>query len=144
MASSINSFFVNIGKSVDQKIPQSNKRFSDFLGDMNPYCITLNTCTDAEIRELVFGVNWSKASGPFSIPSNIIKSFKDVFYEPLSAIVNKSLSEGIFPDLLKFATVHPIYKKATKLNVQITAQFPFFLILAKFLREPCIIESNFF
>ena len=36
MASSINSFFVNIGKSVDQKIPQSNKRFSDFLGEMNP------------------------------------------------------------------------------------------------------------
>ena len=81
---------------------------------MNPYCITLNTCTEAEIRELVSGVNWSKASGPFSIPSNIIKSFKDVFYEPLSAIVNKSLSEGIFPDLLKFATVHPIYKKGDK------------------------------
>ena len=75
---------------------------------MNPYCITLNTCTDTEIRELVSGVNWSKASGPFSIPSNIIKSFKDISYEPLSAIVNMSLREGIFPDLLKFATVHPI------------------------------------
>ena len=114
MASSINNFFVNIGKSVDQKIPQSNKIFSDFLGDMNPYCITLNPCTDAEIRELVSGVNWSKASGPYSIPSNIVKSFKEVFYEPLSAIVNKSLSEGIFPDLLKYATVHPIYKKGDK------------------------------
>ena len=114
MASSINSFFVNIGKSVDQKIPQCNKRFSDFLGDMNPYCITLNPCTFVEIRELISSVNWSKASGPYSIPSNIVKSFKDVFYEPLLAIVNKSLSEGIFPDLLKFATVHPIYKKGDK------------------------------
>ena len=114
MASSINSFFVNIGKSVDQKIPQCNKRFSDFLGDMNPYCITLNPCTVVEIRELISSVNWSKASGPYSIPSNIVKSFKDVFYEPLLAIVNKSLSEGIFPDLLKFATVHPIYKKGDK------------------------------
>ena len=44
----------------------------------------------------------------------ILLSFKDVFYEPLSAIVNKSLSEGIFPDLLKYATVHPIYKKGDK------------------------------
>ena len=114
MASSINSFFVNIGKTVDSKIPQSNKLFSDFLGNMNPYCITLNPCTDVEIRELLLGVNWSKASGPYSIPSNIVKTFKDVFYEPLLAIVNKSLSEGIFPDLLKFATVHPIYKKGDK------------------------------
>ena len=30
MASSINSFFVNIGKSVDQKIPQSNNFFLTF------------------------------------------------------------------------------------------------------------------
>ena len=64
MASSINSFFVNIGKTVDSKIPQSNKCFSDFLGNMNPYCITLNPCTDVEIRELLLGVNWSNASGP--------------------------------------------------------------------------------
>ena len=32
----------------------------------------------------------------------------------------------------------------TKPYLQITAQFPSYLILAKFLREPCIIESNFF
>ena len=75
MASSINNFFVNIGKSLDQKIPQSINLFSDFLGDMNPCCITLNPCTDAEISELVSGVNWSKASSPYSIPSNIVKSF---------------------------------------------------------------------
>ena len=81
---------------------------------MNPYCITLNPCTVVEIREFISSVNWSKASGPYSIPSNIVKSFKEVFYEPLSAIVNKSLSEGIFPDLLKYATVHPIYKKGDK------------------------------
>ena len=59
-------------------------------------------------------LNWSKASGPFSIPSNIIKTFKDVFIAPLAAIVNKSLREGSFPDLLKFATVHTIYKKNDK------------------------------
>ena len=45
---------------------------------------------------------------------NIIKNFKDVFIVPLTAIVNKSLREGSFPDLLKFATVHPIYKKNDK------------------------------
>jgi len=114
MASAINDFFVNIGKSVDQKIPASIKSFSDYLGESNNFCITLNPCTDIEVKELISMLNWSKASGPFSIPSNIIKSFKDVFIPPLAAIVNKSISEGSFPDLLKFATVHPIYKKNDK------------------------------
>ena len=107
----MNDFFVNIGKSVDQKIPDSSKSFSNYLGECNNFCITLNPCTDIEMNKLISTLNWSKASGPFSIPSNIIKSFKDVFIAPLAAIVNKSIREGSFPDLLKFATVHPIYNK---------------------------------
>ena len=114
MASAMNDFFVNIGKSVDQKIPDSSKSFSNYLGECNNFCITLNPCTDIEMNKLISTLNWSKASGPFSIPSNIIKSFKDVFIAPLAAIVNKSIREGSFPDLLKFATVHPIYKKNDK------------------------------
>ena len=75
MASSINDFFVNIGKSVDQKIPNSQNPFSHYLGEQNNMCITLNPCNRIEMEDLVSNVNWSKASGPFSIPSNIIKSF---------------------------------------------------------------------
>ena len=53
----------------------------------------------------------SKATGPNSIPTNVLKLFTDELIEPLVTIVNKSLKEGIFPDILKFASVCPIYKK---------------------------------
>ena len=110
----MNNFFVNIGKSVEAKIPHGNKLFTDFLGDHNKICLTLNDCTSAEIGESIDNLNISKASGPFSVPTNILKNNKNVFLQPLTTIINKSFAEGVFPNLLKSAIVCPIYKKNDK------------------------------
>ena len=56
----------------------------------------------------------SKATGPNSIPTNLLKQFTDELISPLVAIINKSLKEGIFPNILKFASVCPIYKKSDR------------------------------
>ncbi len=53
----------------------------------------------------------SKATGPNSIPTSILKQFIDELIEPLVSLINKSLYEGVFPDILKFASVCPIFKK---------------------------------
>ena len=58
----------------------------------------------------------SKATGPNSIPTNLLKQFTDELTEPLVTILNKSLKEGIFPDILKLASVCPIYKKNDRTN----------------------------
>ncbi len=58
----------------------------------------------------------SKATGPNSIPTSILKQFFEELAEPLVAIINKSLDEGVFPDILKFASVCPIYKKNDRTN----------------------------
>ena len=144
MANAMNNFFVNIGKTVEGKIPQGNKRFGDFLGDPNRFIITLNDCTSDEIGEYIDKLNVSKASGPFSVPTNILKNSKDIFLQPLTAVINKSIAEGVFPNLLKTATVCPIYKKMIKEFVQIIAQFRYCRILGKYLSEPCTIGLKFF
>ena len=46
----------------------------------------------------------SKATGPNSIPTNMLKKFTDELAEPLVTVLNKSLKEGIFPDILKLQT----------------------------------------
>ena len=114
MAGVMNSFFVNIGKSVENKIPQANKPFTHYIGEPNRYCITLNPCMENEIKSFIDKLDISKASGPFSIPLNILKTQSEVLLAPLTTIVNKSLNEGIFPSLLKNATVVPIFKKKDK------------------------------
>jgi hypothetical protein len=56
----------------------------------------------------------SKASGPYSIPTNLLKEFSLQFSVPISIIINKSLNEGIFPQSLKIALVCAIFKKGDK------------------------------
>ena len=114
MADTINKFYVNIGKTVEEKIPQGNKSFLHYLTNRNAFNIVLNPCTTEEIRNYISDMVSSKATGPNSIPTNLLKHFIDELTEPLVNIINKSLKEGTFPDILKLASVCPIYKKSDR------------------------------
>lgn len=111
MAHVMNNFVVNIGKSVEEKIPRVEKHFSFFLDEPNRYSITLNPCSTNEIKYFLDKLDTSKSSGPFSVPTSILKNHKDVLLDPITTLVNKSLNEGTFPTILKSATVIPIHKK---------------------------------
>ncbi len=126
MAEMINSFYVNIGKSVEQKIPKGKKLFSHYLRQRNAFSIILNPCTKEEVKKYISDLSPSKALGPNSIPTSILKDHIDLLIDPLTSILNKSLTEGTFPDLLKLASVCPIYKKMTVPNVPIIVLSQFF------------------
>ena len=76
----------------------------------------------------------NKASGPNSVPTNILKLFKKEFSKPLIDMINMSFNQGVFPNILKIANVIPIHKKGDKLDCT-TDLFPSYLILAKFLKN---------
>ncbi len=107
----INKFYVDIGKSVEQKIPKGSKLFSQYLRERNLFSIVLNPCTNEEVIKYISHLSTSKAAGPNSIPTSILKNNVDQLIDPLTCILNKSLIEGTFPDMLKLASVCPIYKK---------------------------------
>ena len=111
MADIMNKFYANIGKSVEEKIPHGNKPFTDYLYNPNIYSIVLNPCDAEEIGKYIRDLNVSKACGPYSISTNILKTFSAQLIQPLTFIINKSLNEGVFPSLLKLASICPIYKK---------------------------------
>ena len=52
----------------------------------------------------------SKASEPKAFSTSLIIQFSGALIDPLVSINNRSLSEGIFPNLLKEAHVCPTYK----------------------------------
>ena len=45
------------------------------------------------------------------ISTNILKKISGVIYEPLAHVINKSIKNDVFPDLLKKAKIIPIFKK---------------------------------
>ena len=57
-----------------------------------------------------------KASGPYRIPTRILRLIEDIIAEPLSDVVNLAFVEGVFPEKLKTAEVIPVYKKDSRLS----------------------------
>ena len=96
---------------VEQKIPKTHTKFDQYLTNPNPINIIHKQCTDIEIIEIIRGFQNSKASGPKSIPTNLLKIASPILVPILTSLVNKSLTQGIFPSLLKCANVCPIFKK---------------------------------
>ena len=67
--------------------------------------------TTLEIEDIISNLNSSKATGPFSIPTHLLKLLRTCISTPLEIIYNASLSSGCVPDQFKIATVIPVYKK---------------------------------
>ena len=129
IANAFNTFFTNIGNTIEDKILQVETNFISYLKTPTPNSIFLKPISDAEVVDIIKDLNISKACGPFSIPTNILKYYSELLCKPLAILINKFFSEGIFPNLLKFADVCPIFKKVTKINVKIIDQFLFFQTL---------------
>ena len=71
---------------------------------------------EIEIENIITSLNPRKATGPNSIPSNILHLLKKDISYPLCVIFNISLRTGVLPDLLKISKTIPIYKlKGSKL-----------------------------
>jgi len=53
-------------------------------------------------------------TGPNEIPYKIIHEIADVVLEPLKNIINQSLENGTFPEILKLTRYVPIPKRKVK------------------------------
>ena len=114
IANSLNSFYSNIGPSIENKIPTSKSSFKDYLTNPVTTALAFNPCLESEVNDIIKNFGSGKSSGPNSIPTNLLKEFSPFFTIPITLIVNKSLTEGTFPSLLKYANVCPIFKKNDK------------------------------
>ena len=58
-----------------------------------------------------------KATGPYSIPSNLLKLLKSMRSKTLEIIFNASFARGIVPDKFKIARVLPVFKNGIQTNM---------------------------
>jgi len=107
IANSFNNFFVTIGPQLAEKINSTISPMSYVTYVPNSIVIFDVTCT--EVKQVISSLKNSSA-GWDDIPTSIAKKCIDNFIEPLTYLINSSLSEGIFPMELKLARVVPIFK----------------------------------
>ena len=60
---------------------------------------------------MLLGAGWD------NFPTFVAKKCVDGYLTPLTKIINKSISQGIFPSELKLARVIPIFKSNDKQNI---------------------------
>ena len=105
MANHFNLIFSNLGQyfgTINQEIPSFPPGDSSF--DFSP--ITVKVCHDI-IKE----INPNKPTGPCKVPAWAIIDGKKILTSHLTFIVNECINEGVFPPMLKRATITPIFKK---------------------------------
>ena len=110
IANLFNQSFVEIGPKLANQIPPV---------DLNP-CASIpiqqqsmfTACVkENEIRQIIAKLKNKKSTGFDNIPSHLLKE-TDVIIAPfLVALVNKTLTTGIFPNSLKTARVVPVFKE---------------------------------
>ena len=136
IAESLNDFFVNIGSSVESKIPQSKNNFQSSLGIPNSKNIFLEPCTPAEILKIIENMKSTKASGPNNISTNLLIEFSQYLVYPrhLSSIsrLRKAHSQA---STKKSTSV--FIKRMKRTNVLTTDLSHFFQILVKSSSELC-------
>lgn len=111
IANAFNKYFTSVGSTLADKIPSVQKSPLDYL--KFPVCdsFCIFPVTASEIETEISNLKLGKASGPYSIPVNILKILKNVISKPLEILFNISFSLGIVPECLKMANVIPVFKK---------------------------------
>ena len=112
-----------------RNIKYSHKHFSDYLSNETSGTIFLEPTDKEEIVNVIYSLNFNKASGPNSIP------FRIYFFLKMVDLFNLSCMTGVFPSVLKTAKVVPVFKKDSKLDYSNYRLTPCYQILKKILEK---------
>ena len=111
IANSFNKYFSSIAKTLQEKIHHNGEDFSKFLKHPNENNFFIKPTDQTEILFIIDSLQCNKATGPHSIPTDILQLIKFNICTPLCEIINLSFTTGIYPDQLKIAKIIPIHKE---------------------------------
>ena len=70
----------------------------------------LHPVTSYELENIIDKLLNKTSSGWDGISNKLVKSLKYQITEPLAICINRSFTEGVYPDCLKLAYVSPLFK----------------------------------
>ena len=105
-----NDFFSSVGPNLASKLPSTNREFTDYMSGNFDKSFFFNPGMASEIETEILSISLNKAHGLYSCPTRILRSVRHILSKPLADIMNKSVSQGVYPSKLKHAKVIPVYK----------------------------------
>ena len=114
IANEFNNFFVNIGPHLAANIINTRDPLS-YVNTFMP-SIIIHNISEYDVKHIILSLK-SVAAGWDNFPAYLGKKCINGYITPLTYILNQSMTEGVFPDLLKTARVIPLYKSGEKKNI---------------------------
>ena len=109
IANGFNSFFTNIGPSLASEIPSDKRCPPLFMKDRVVNSIVLDEVISDEVNSIIRNLK-EGSSGWDGISASVLKTTYTSFIEPLTHVLNISITRGVFPNELKVARVVPLFK----------------------------------
>ena len=117
IANAFNNYFSTVGSSLANSIPIVQTNIETSLNAPLCHSSVLYPASITEIEDEISDLNSSKSTGPFSIPTKLLKTLRFLLSGPLTYLFNCSILTGVVPDKLEIARVIPVYKKGPKVIV---------------------------
>ena len=106
----VNDFFVNIGAKLANKFRTINKEDKIFVPATNPVTFDIKPVSRYDILFQLTGISTTKASGMKDLSAGFMVSAIKTLVTEFTHLYNSILTQGVYPDDWKIATVTPIPK----------------------------------
>ena len=107
-------YFTNIGPSLPNNLPVSQKSYRSFLSGNFVNSLFFEEISEQEVINLCTLLRSGTATGFDNIPMSLIKETIISISSPLTHIFNLSITSGMVPIELKIARVVPLFKAGDK------------------------------
>jgi hypothetical protein len=113
-ANAINDFFNNIGESIVQNIKKNSSARNPQSITFNNRTLFLSPVSEEEIYDIIMGLNKNATPGIDQITVRDLQELVYIIIGPITNLINKCLTDGVFPDILKKAFIIPLHKQGSK------------------------------
>ena len=116
VCNTFNDYFINLAPNLASQIPTPNISMEELLANAPTPSKTfsLKPVSLNGIRTIISSLEPKTSSGYDFLSNKLIKGLLETIVVPLQIIINKSITEGKFPDCLKLAKLIPLYKDGCK------------------------------
>ena len=113
IANTLNSYFVNVGPKLAEKLPLSQKSFESYLSNSPIDSFQINPTNSDEVLKIINSFSSSNCEDPVKISPKVYKLGANALSKILPNMINRCFIKGYFPDCLKLAKVTPIFKEGS-------------------------------